>query len=429
MKNSDQIVAEITSLAHIDDQLQKSLAILEQAEVNETNWQALKSIAHHWGQQGYRDYQIDFYLKMQAVKRDEDLSFQLARTYFDMQEFEKAQQALNQIQDVNQNYDYLLLDAKLNRLMGNSQQAIETLQALVKNYPQRFEAYEEIAQLYLEFNYKERAKFYYETLLEYFVTEAPLKRREWRLQLMDIIVDSEWIDLEELNQLIEIENLELELPEEFYLLALAYYAGRELEEAEHYALKALELDSEYFEARFLLLEIYAHLGREDIFEERLEETAAYLPPYEPAVIDVLDLADQIEVYTENLLDLLALYYDMEEDARIHYRIIRAHVLYWLKQDNPEQALEKMNAFYFEDVDYLIYLYGRILMAQKDQEAGIYAYRQALELGIDEFDLVYRLVDYYLTTDSKEAKSLIDQYRSSHYYTEELDELWQRHLNE
>lgn len=428
MNTVEQIAAEILRISHIEDQMQASLALLESDQINESEWQALKLIATQWGQQGYRGYQIDFYLKMQAIHAEEDLSYQIAQTFFDMQEFEKANQALTAIEDLSLNYYYALLAAKLNHVRGQSQQAIESLQSLIKEYPECYEAYEEIALIYLEFNYKDRAKFYFQTLLEYFVAELQWKRREWRLHLMHLIVESEWIDLEELNQLIQIEELALELPEEYYLLAFAYYQGSELEEAESFALKVLDLDSEYFEARFLLLEIYANLGFEAKFEKTLDETAIYLPPYEATVIDVLEIADQIGIYTESLLELLASYYEIEEDERIQYRIIRAHVVFWLNQSNPQRALEKMNQFYFEQIDYLTYLYGRILMDQGEEEAGVKAYQTALELGVDEFDLVYRMVDFYLSADRElDAKTLVQKYRSTSYYTNELDSLWQNWL--
>ncbi|EHR36262.1 tetratricopeptide repeat protein [Facklamia languida] len=385
MERWSRIQEEIESLPSVPDQM----AALDQVLVDLGEDLALVShlvrhFADQWGRQGYREAQLAYYNRIYQIDPQDEWAYLAALTAYRLNDLTRAGDWLTRWQAEDLPYDYQLLKSQILADQGEVNASRKILEGLVKDKSEAYPAYEGLANLYLDQGLYQKAIFYLDLLLTYFLQVDPDLRRQWRLDLMACLLEEESIDIDRLQGLADLEDLPLERAEEFYLMGLvAHYAG-DLQGARDYLTRAIDQDSEALAARRLLLEVLAESGDQESFNLALANLADLIPWYDPMIKDCLAYATWQASYPTALLDKIKAYLPLEEDPSDHYQLLEALVLGYLSQDQPGQASQILQEFgqVWADTPYYADLKGRILQAQGQEEAGAHSIQAAQEAGFD-----------------------------------------------
>ena len=385
MERWSRIQEEIESLPSVPDQM----AALDQVLVDLGEDLALVShliryFADQWGRQGYREAQLAYYDRIYQIDPQDEWAYLAALTAYRLNDLTRAGAWLTHWQSEDLPYDYQLLKSQILADQGEVNAARKILEGLIKDQAEAYPAYEGLANLYLDQGLYQKAIFYLDLLLTYFLQVDPDLRRKWRLDLMACLLEGESIDIDRLQGLANLEDLPLERAEEFYLMGLvAHYAG-DLQGARDYLTRALDQEPEALSARMVLLEVLSELGERQAFDQALANLADLIPWYDPMIKDCLTYATWQASYPTALLDKIKAYLPLEEDPSDYYQLLEVLVLGYLSQDQPGQASQSLQEFgqVWEDTPYYADLQGRILQAQGQSQAGAHLIQEARADGFD-----------------------------------------------
>lgn len=385
MERWSQIQDAIESLPSVPDQMAAlDQVVVDQGEDIDLVGHLVRHFADQWGRQGYREAQLAYYDRIYQINPQDEWAYLAALTAYRLNDLTRAGDWLTRWQAEDLPYDYQLLKSQILADQGEVNVARKLLEGLVKDKAEVYPAYEGLANLYLDQGLYQKAIFYLDLLLTYFLQVDPDLRRKWRLDLMACLLEGESIDIDRLQGLADLEDLPLERAEEFYLVGLAAYYAGDLQGARDYLTRAIDQDPEALAARRLLLEVLSELGDQESFNLALANLADLIPWYDPMIKDCLVDATWPVSYPVALIDKLKAYLPLEEDPSDHYQLLEALVLGYLSQDQPGQASQILQEFgqVWADTPYYADLKGRILQAQGQEEAGAHSIQAAQEAGFD-----------------------------------------------
>ncbi|MCR8968965.1 lipopolysaccharide assembly protein LapB [Facklamia sp. 7083-14-GEN3] len=345
-----------------------------------------------WGQSGYRNLQIQAYQDLYQKFPSSPLAFLLGQSYATVSQYDKSYQWLDKVDKQDLDIEGRLLLADVNLKVGHLNEARKELQAIINDYPRDYRAYHQMSAFYRIQGINEKAIYYLETLMEYFISEDDFLRRQWRTDLLALYLSSERIDTEKINALFNQDNedLTIETADECYLLAHFYAQMNDFDRSNHFCELGLQLDPDHFELRLLQLENLTYLQDSAAFASHLDQLLKSLPPYDGLVMDCLRLADRMGVYTAKLIQLLEDYYPLLDNAEDQFLVLSAYVTYYIDQKDYQQADLFMEKFDLQAIDesLLAYLKGKILFYQGQKEQA----KTYLELAWDQQVLAKDLSD-------------------------------------
>lgn len=397
-QNKEQILAQIHQESHIEVQMDRIYQLFQDQTIDDRfKLEIGQEFVKIWTDQGFIDQALAILNQMVTCWPQASLYFQIARLCHLQGDPEKTLLYIGKID--HPTYETLLLQGQAYWAQNKYLEAKKIFQQLVQAEVTNYRAYEEMAQLSLEMANYSSAQFYYQTLWDYFISEAPYKRKEWRLKLMDLMVNSEWLKLDDLLALANDPALPLDTGDEYYLLALGQYSAGMLGQALESVKLGLMRDGDHFELALLkwelLLETYLDQPSElylNLAVESLNELIAIIPDYDSVIMDLLGGVQNLEVYPAPLINKLELIQDLVEDTLQSYQLLKLLVLGYLQNQDlslAKQALESSELW--QDIpEYLDYLSGRLFYAEGNYPAAIHKFMECYEAGIDEEDLIYYL---------------------------------------
>lgn len=415
-QNKEQILAQIHQESHIEVQMDRIYQLFQDQTFDDRfKLEIGQEFVKLWTDQGFIDQALAILNQMVTCWPQASLYFQIARLCLLQGDPEKTLLYIGKIDHLT--YETLLLQGQAYWAQNKYLEAKKIFQQLVQAEVTNYRAYEEMAQLSLEMANYSSAQFYYQTLWDYFISEAPYKRKEWRLKLMDLMVNSEWLKLDDLLALANDPALPLDTGDEYYLLALGQYSAGMLDQALESVKLGLMRDGDHFELALLkwelLLETYLDQPSElhlNLAVESLNELIAIIPDYDSVIIDLLGGVQSLEVYPAPLINKLELIQDLVEDTLQSYQLLKLLVLGYLQNQDPslaKQALESSELW--QDIpEYLDYLSGRLFYAEGNYPAAIHKFMECYEAGIDEEDLIYYLgLSYIASGQIEKAREWVE----------------------
>ncbi|MGF3112234.1 tetratricopeptide repeat protein [Facklamia sp. P9177] len=345
-----------------------------------------------WGQSGYRHLQIQAYEALYQKFPSSVLAFLLGYSYSAVSQYDRAYQWLDKVDKQDLDLEGRLLLADVNLKLGHLNEARKELQAIINDHPRDYRAYHQMSEFYRMQAINEKAIYYLETLMEYFISEDDSLRRQWRTDLLALYLSSERIDTEKISALFDQDNedLTIETADECYLLAHFYAQINNFNRSNHFCELGLQIDPDHFELRLLQLENLTYLQETSRFANQLDQLLKSLPPYDGVVMDCLRLADRMGVFTAKLIQLLEDYYPLLDNAEDQFLVLSAYVAYYLDQKDYQQANLFMEKFDLQAIDesLLAYLKGKILFHQGQKEQA----KAYLDLAWDQQVLAKDLPD-------------------------------------
>lgn len=415
-QNKEQILAQIHQESHIEVQMDRIYQLFQDQTFDDRfKLEIGQEFVKIWTDQGFIDQALAILNQMVTCWPQASLYFQIARLCHLQGDPEKTLLYIGKID--HPTYETLLLQGQAYWAQNKYLEAKKIFQQLVQAEVTNYRAYEEMAQLSLEMANYSSAQFYYQTLWDYFISEAPYKRKEWRLKLMDLMVNSEWLKLDDLLALANDPALPLDTGDEYYLLALGQYSAGMLDQALESVKLGLMRDGDHFELALLkwelLLETYLDQPSElylNLAVESLNELIAIIPDYDSVIMDLLGGVQNLEVYPAPLINKLELIQDLVEDTLQSYQLLKLLVLGYLQNQDPslaKQALESSELW--QDIpEYLDYLSGRLFYAEGNYPAAIHKFMECYEAGIDEEDLIYYLgLSYIASGQIEKAREWVE----------------------
>lgn len=415
-QNKEQILAQIHQESHIEVQMDRIYQLFQDQTFDDRfKLEIGQEFVKLWTDQGFIDQALAILNQMVTCWPQASLYFQIARLCLLQGDPEKTLLYIGKIDHLT--YETLLLQGQAYWAQNKYLEAKKIFQQLVQAEVTNYRAYEEMAQLSLEMANYSSAQFYYQTLWDYFISEAPYKRKEWRLKLMDLMVNSEWLKLDDLLALANDPALPLDTGDEYYLLALGQYSAGMLDQALESVKLGLMRDGDHFELALLkwelLLETYLDQPSElhlNLAVESLNELIAIIPDYDSVIMDLLGGVQSLEVYPAPLINKLELIQDLVEDTLQSYQLLKLLVLGYLQNQDPslaKQALESSELW--QDIpEYLDYLSGRLFYAEGNYPAAIHKFMECYEAGIDEEDLIYYLgLSYIASGQIEKAREWVE----------------------
>lgn len=415
-QNKEQILAQIHQESHIEVQMDRIYQLFQDQTFDDRfKLEIGQEFVKLWTDQGLIDQALAILNQMVTCWPQASLYFQIARLCLLQGDPEKTLLYIGKIDHLT--YETLLLQGQAYWAQNKYLEAKKIFQQLVQAEVTNYRAYEEMAQLSLEMANYSSAQFYYQTLWDYFISEAPYKRKECRLKLMDLMVNSEWLKLDDLLALANDPALPLDTGDEYYLLALGQYSAGMLDQALESVKLGLMRDGDHFELALLkwelLLETYLDQPSElhlNLTVESLNELIAIIPDYDSVIMDLLGGVQNLEVYPAPLINKLELIQDLVEDTLQSYQLLKLLVLGYLQNQDPslaKQALESSELW--QDIpEYLDYLSGRLFYAEGNYPAAIHKFMECYEAGIDEEDLIYYLgLSYIASGQIEKAREWVE----------------------
>ena len=415
-QNKEQFLAQIHQESHIEAQMDRIYQLFqEQTFDDRLKLEIGQEFVKLWTDQGFIDQALAILNQMVTRWPQASLYFQIARLCLLQGDPEKTLLYIGKID--HPTYETLLLQGQAYWAQNKYLEAKKIFQQLVQAEVTNYRAYEEIAQLSLEMANYSPAQFYYQTLWDYFISEAPYKRKEWRLKLMDLMVNSEWLKLDDLLALANDPALPLDTGDEYYLLALGQYSAGMLDQALESVKLGLMRDGDHFELALLkwelLLENYLDQPSElhlNLAVESLNELIAIIPDYDSVIMDLLGGVQNLEVYPAPLINKLELIQDLVEDTLQSYQLLKLLVLGYLQNQDPSLAKQTLESSeLWQDIpEYLDYLSGRLFYAEGNYPAAIHKFMECYEAGIDEEDLIYYLgLSYIASGQIEKAREWVE----------------------
>ena len=397
MTDISEIINEIESFSEISEQVTN----LEQWTndpliAEEQKAQLLLYFAKQWGSLGYRDLQIHYLAQAYQQQAHANIAYQIAKSFLELKAISEAKSWLEQIDETDYNYEIWLLVAELYKKDFQIKQALKIYQNLIQKVPENYQGYEKIAELYNEQEIFEKAIYYYEILLDYFQQEAPSLVSKWRTKLLTLYTTEEIIDFRKIKKFIQdTDNIDLSADDQ-YLLAYAFYSSQQFPEAIQAGEKAIQMNPDHLEAGFLLLELYAIVYDPQNFKRMLQFLIKAIPIYDDSVKECIDWVEHMNVYTEEYIDAIHSYLELEEDSYERYRIIKSILEYYL-QTNQLQVAKELLESYQEEFNHsanFAYLKGRFYFADKNYSLAINFFENALEALIEDRELIDYLSKTY-----------------------------------
>lgn len=415
-QNKEQFLAQIHQESHIEAQMDRIYQLFqEQTFDDRLKLEIGQEFVKLWTDQGFIDQALAILNQMVTRWPQASLYFQIARLCLLQGDPEKTLLYIGKID--HPTYETLLLQGQAYWAQNKYLEAKKIFQQLVQAEVTNYRAYEEIAQLSLEMANYSSAQFYYQTLWDYFISEAPYIRKEWRLKLMDLMVNSEWLKLDDLLALANDPALPLDTGDEYYLLALGQYSAGMLDQALESVKLGLMRDGDHFELALLkwelLLETYLDQPSElhlNLAVESLNELIAIIPDYDSVIMDLLGGVQNLEVYPAPLINKLELIQDLVEDTLQSYQLLKLLVLGYLQNQDPSLAKQTLESSeLWQDIpEYLDYLSGRLFYAEGNYPAAIHKFMECYEAGIDEEDLIYYLgLSYIASGQIEKAREWVE----------------------
>lgn len=415
-QNKEQFLAQIHQESHIEAQMDRIYQLFqEQTFDDRLKLEIGQEFVKLWTDQGFIDQALAILNQMVTRWPQASLYFQIARLCLLQGDPEKTLLYIGKID--HPTYETLLLQGQAYWAQNKYLEAKKIFQQLVQAEVTNYRAYEEIAQLSLEMANYSSAQFYYQTLWDYFISEAPYIRKEWRLKLMDLMVNSEWLKLDDLLALANDPALPLDTGDEYYLLALGQYSAGMLDQALESVKLGLMRDGDHFELALLkwelLLENYLDQPSElhlNLAVESLNELIAIIPDYDSVIMDLLGGVQNLEVYPAPLINKLELIQDLVEDTLQSYQLLKLLVLGYLQNQDPSLAKQTLESSeLWQDIpEYLDYLSGRLFYAEGNYPAAIHKFMECYEAGIDEEDLIYYLgLSYIASGQIEKAREWVE----------------------
>lgn len=386
MDKLSEWIEAIESLSAVDQQMEAlDQVLIDEEEDLDLLRPLVLYFADRWGRQGYRLDQLAYYDKIYQVDPHDEWAYLGALTAYRLNDQPLANRWLDRWQASELTYDQQLLKSQILAASGDLNGSRSLLEDLIKKEAEAYQAYEALAYLYLDQGLYQKASFYLETLLTYFLQVEGDVRRKWRLDLMTLYLQGDAIDLSKFQALAELEDLPLVSRDEYYLMALAsQYAGDFLK-ARTYLSKVLDLDPDALEAHLLLLEVLSQVGEAFEYQEALAHCAQLIPWYDPLIKECLVYAQASGLYPIEFLEKVAAYIDLEEDPGDHYQLLEVLVMGHLQQDQVDQASQMLedHGEIWQETPYYDYLWGHILKAQGKVEASQVYLERAWQAGLGD----------------------------------------------
>ena len=409
-------------LSRAEDLEQLSILLEEyyiEAENDQVIFNEMINVAAYYANRGYRDVQIDILKALYEINVSAKIIYLIADAYYLYSQYEEAYQWIKKVDD-NLRYKNSLLEAKILIELGDFNQAKSLLEKLIANYNLKAEPYVVLAELFYDRQFYEQAKTYYQSAYEYFPEK--IDARAVRMKLVELESIKEVIDIQKIESLMLTEDLPIEEANEYYILAIAYFKAQIIDKAIEASIKAIQADRDLVDARLLLMELYETVSQNNELKKTIDQLAIMLPPFHEAIMDIAEIANRHNYFTDDLLEKLIDFYDYVDNVEDQYRIMSYLVNYQLSINKPENALHylKTLAYAFEDEMSLTHLFAKTYEALNMLDRAEVFYNKALELGVGDSSLVIDAVKFYMNQERYEKAYLItEDFNNSAYQTQEL----------
>ncbi|MBG9979846.1 hypothetical protein HZY91_01030 [Facklamia sp. DSM 111018] len=416
MTDISEIIYEIESFSEISDQVAMLEQVVNQALITEEDKeQLLLYFAKQWGKLGYRDLQIHYLVQAYHQHAKANTAYQIAKSFLELNAISEAKNWFQQIDTSDYDYDIWLLAAELSKEEFQIKQALKIYQSLIQKVPEKYQGYEKLAELYDHQKISEKAIYYYEILLDYFGQEDPNLIRKWRTHLLTLYTTEEIIDFQKIEKFIQNNETITMSADDQYLLAYAFYSGKQFHKAIQAGEKAIQMNPDHLEAGFLLLELYATISDPQNFKRILQFLTKAIPIYDDSIKECLEWAEYMKLYTADFIDAITAYLALEDDPSIRYQIIKSILEYHLQTNQLQAAKDVLETYQdeFTHMPNFTYLKGRFYFASKNYSLAIKFFENALDALAEEEDLMdYLFKAYQALGLEHKAQELSEQYPNS-----------------
>lgn len=366
---------------------------LERAETDSEIFKALRAFSDYLEKRGYVTLQIYLLETLYQIKAENKIAYKLAKSYLYLDHIIEAKEWIQCI-DVKvkgPKIDYL----RAQILIYNEEYraARQKLKEIIQAYPQFYQAYVSLADLYyLDADY-DQALYYYQVVMNYFYNYVEIDRI--RLRMMEIHSKRERVDFEEIETLVNHPDCPIQTAREYAALAQIYLAYHQIVKAQEAAYKAIELDKDDFQAHWVLLETLHLQGQHSLAVGKIEWFIDNMSEYDERLLPVIQVARELPFYSSHLAQAAKNLYDLLSQAEDRYKVVDYCVAYYLDQDKANLALDFLQHLndYGDDEDYFCIYYARVYRALGMEVSMIEAYERALEQLTPEETAAYEYVDY------------------------------------
>lgn len=390
---------------------------LEDAADSDTVYQQLQELAHYFNQRGYVEFALWLWQELLAIRVEDHILYEITKVYHQQGDVLTASDYLQQLLAHNTQTSTLYLAAMIYVHQQDYAQAKNFLKAIMKQEPTYVEAYELMAILYERLEDYEKAKYYDRILLEYFPKYT--KWRDVRLHYFDLLLQADIVNSQDFTYFTQPPYPVMTEVEEFYRLGLLQALSGLQEQAVQSLEKAIALNTDAFEYRFVLLEVLAALNQSDALTQQILSLTEIIPFTDSAIYFLGEWANDFGAFNVLLWQKLKDYSEIIDDEEESFQIIQ----WLLKPSNHDmtddarlQLLDEFSST-FPDPDYLVGLYAPIYARLNRVEEAIVAYQIGCEQLSEQLDYVEEACAYFLMNQRFDLEA---KYRSTNILYEEDD---------
>nr|WP_276933330.1 tetratricopeptide repeat protein [Globicatella sulfidifaciens] len=424
MSLAQELFKEYQTVANGYSLIQELEYYLQLAVEENDTYLELTELAQLFGRSGYLDLKIALLNELWNIKPDVEIGYLLAQQAYDLDQIEQAAEWIDKLSHFTMTEKMRLLQAHIAGKRGDTHQQKMLLDQLLKENPQSATLYYYQAQFYLKENDFIKAKEFLNVILDYFPQSQWAKSA--RSLLINTMIDSEFIDPEQLSNLIANKQLpEFETATDWLQIAKASFVVEDYEQALAFAKQSFELDKDNLDSIFLQLQIAVIQQDVTAAKKLLEWLERNIPIGHELIGEMSQLAAQMDLLSDSLIEKLIDYTLLLEDNSEQFQYIQLITHYYVKMNQaaPLEAFADMMAEEIEEPASLSYAYAKYFeLSNNFVEAEAY-YLDAIELALNIPTLVYELAQLYLKFNEKElAAPLKTQYQNTLYDIPELRQL-------
>ncbi len=393
---------------------------IEDAYYSSNTYDILFSFSQYLYSKRFIEYQYFVLEHLHKINSNQKVSYSLAMCSYLLGNLEKGLYWLHTITDSKKTYKALKLEADILFHQGDFLSAKEILLLLIQKFPTKPYPYDTLARIYDYQNIPDKAIYYYNIVYKYFKKYSRI--RDVRMNIIKLLIQSEIIDFNEINLLINDSELSLQTVDEFNQIAQIYLSINNYTEALKYINKSLELNSENMQAQVLLLEVYIKTESINKIEKQIEWLINNLPAYHELMSEVIVLVSHTKYMNKKLLDLSKQHLTLISDVDDKIVLVKSIVLYYLQQNRANFAIDFLNSLndpQLNDIN-LSYFYAISYQSLDNFDRAVKNFDLALEHLIAEKSLVNSYVSYLIKhKEIDKAKYLANKYYQSFYDNKEL----------
>lgn len=385
----DEILESIASVDSIEGQRLVIITYIEKASEDKRYIPAMEDLAEIFLKTGSILQGLTVLMELYELKKASKYAKKIVKRLYQYEEYEKAYfHWLELAKTGKDDLELSILEARLLTKLGKKSEAIEFYRGIIKYNPTAAEAYEELADIYMDQNNISEAEKYYTAIYEYISDYKYI--RAVRLKLVQVASLKEVLNLEQIYQLENDDRYPIETEDEYYVFANVYASLYQYDKAIMYAEKALQSDRDNINYSLLLIDLYNATGKKSNLYKELTFAAQALPPLDPTILKLAEVAYEVNALNDEIIEKLLDYSSLINNYDDAYQVVQIVINYYLDQDDAPAALHLLGVLESQSLDheYLSFYYAKVYevlgLFDKAQEN----YEIAIEVLLPEKDLIF-----------------------------------------